>query len=61
MHQFVTLSSNTCNQLHVQIKHSVPHLQDSNLTLAGIKGEQILENGKDHDRNKAWKKSVPKP
>ena len=46
--------------MHVQIKHSVPHLQDIIPTLAGIKADQILENGKDHDRNKAWKKLLPK-
>ena len=33
----VIVSSNTCNQMHVQIKHSVAHLQDFIPTLAGIK------------------------
>ena len=37
MHQPVTVSSNTCSQMHVQIKHSLAHLQDLIPTLAGIK------------------------
>ena len=30
------VSSNTCSQMHVQIKHSLAHLQDLMPTLAGI-------------------------
>ena len=37
IHQFVTVSSNTCSQMNVQIKHSLAHLQDLIPTLAGIK------------------------
>ena len=36
MHQSVTVSSNTCSQMHVQIQHSLAHLQDLIPTLAGI-------------------------
>ena len=32
-----TVSSNTCSQIHVQIKHSLAYLQDLVPTLAGIK------------------------
>ena len=37
MHQPVTVSSNICSQMHVQIKHSLVHPQDLIHTLAGIK------------------------
>ena len=36
MHQPVTVA-NPCSQMHVQIKHSLAHLQDLIPTLAGIK------------------------
>ena len=36
IHQPVTVSSNTCNQINVQIKHSLVHLQDLIPTLAGV-------------------------
>ena len=36
MYQLVTVSSNTCSQIHVQIKHSLTHLQDLIPTLAGV-------------------------
>ena len=36
MHQPVTVSSNTCSLMHVQIKHSIAHLQDLIPTLAGV-------------------------
>ena len=35
MHQPVTVSSNTCSQTYVQIKHALAHLQDLIPTLAG--------------------------
>ena len=35
MHQPETVSSNTCSQMYVQIKHSLAHLQDLIPTLAG--------------------------
>ena len=37
MYQPVTVSSNMCSQMHVQIKHSLAHLQDLIPTLASIK------------------------
>ena len=37
IHQPVTVSLNTCAQMHVQIRHSLAHLQDLIPTLAGIK------------------------
>ena len=37
MHQPVTVSSNVCSQMHVQIKHSLAHPQYLIHTLAGIK------------------------
>ena len=37
MHQPITVSSNTCSQMNLQIKHSLTHLQDLILTFAGIK------------------------
>ena len=36
MHQPETVSSNTCSQVHVQIKHFLAHLQDLIPTLAGV-------------------------
>ena len=36
MHHPVTPNSNTCSQMHVQMKHFLAHLQDSIPTLAGI-------------------------
>ena len=36
MHQIITISSNTCSQMHVHIKHSLAYLQDLILTLAGV-------------------------
>ena len=36
MYQPVTVSLNTCSQMHVQIKHSLAHLQDFIFTLAGV-------------------------
>ena len=37
MHQPIIDSSNTCSQMHVQIQHSLAHLEDLSPTLAGIK------------------------
>ena len=37
MHQPVTVSSSTCSQTCVQIKHSLVHLQDLISILAGIR------------------------
>ena len=37
LHQPVNVSSNTCSQMHVQIKYSLVHPQDLIPTLAGIK------------------------
>ena len=39
MYQPVTVSSNTCSQTHVQTKHSLAHLQDLTLSLAGKNDE----------------------
>ena len=36
MHQPVTVISNTCSQMHVQMKHSLAHLQDLITTFAGV-------------------------
>ena len=36
MHQPVTVSSNMCSQMRVQLKQSPTHLKDSFLTLAGV-------------------------
>ena len=36
MHQPMTVSSNTCSQTYVQIKHSLANLQDLIPTLAGV-------------------------
>ena len=36
IHQPVTVSSNTCSQTNVQIKHSLAHLQDLISTLGGV-------------------------
>ena len=36
MQQYVTVSSNTCSQMYVQIKHSLAYLQDLTPTLAGV-------------------------
>ena len=36
MYQRITVSSNTCSLMHVQINHSVAHLQDLIPTLAGV-------------------------
>ena len=36
LHQPVIVGSNTCSQTHVQIKHSLAHLQDLIPTLAGV-------------------------
>ena len=36
MHQPITVSLNTYSQMHVQIKHSLAHLQDFIPTLADL-------------------------
>ena len=36
IHLIVTVSSNTCSQTYVQMKHSLAHLQDLIPTLAGV-------------------------
>ena len=36
MHQLVTISSNTCSQMHVRMKYSLAYLQDLILTLVGV-------------------------
>ena len=37
-HEPETVSSNTCSQTYVQIKHSLAHLEDLIPTLAGVIG-----------------------
>ena len=44
MHQPVTVSSNTSNQMHVQMMNSLAHLQDLIPTLTGIKCDPAQEN-----------------
>ena len=36
MQQYVTVSSNTCSQMYVQIMHYLAYLQDLTPTLAGV-------------------------
>ena len=36
MHRSITVSSNTCSQMHAQIKRSLAHLQDLIPTLGGV-------------------------
>ena len=42
MHWPVIVSSYTCSQMHVQIQHSLPHLQDVIPTLAGVIASMLL-------------------
>ena len=44
MHQPVTVSSNTCSQVHVQIKPSLAHLQDQDTWLCARGQESHLEH-----------------